>query len=486
MSIQDEIQKLTSDQDMVGLYELVPRVLKNKITSELVHLCESIEEIYEIWLFDFSCNKGGNPANYPYLKALDALKLLGASDIVSRKAEFLLCCGEYCKRNGDTIQALKHFKESEEILIALLSEQPSNGYAYSRLIYIYDNFPTEDPLEAEIKFIQALDLEKNFNSFDDKFSFANIYLLYRAYSPPNLSARINSQRKKFFISILEKARQDPLFGLKISGEFNRWVANLEKEISSEIKNEIIQILEMAMPCGTSNEKLDLVNAGHVFSKQGARFGRIDFLLTAESLFRRALLGPQAFSLIHVYIAEAQEDRAKLADKHGSQVEAMSIRLEIKDHYLSNWKLYQSDISYLSHAIEYLFNSVATNPISEQWKNFLNEIRLVALAAEKIGGGHYWFPYNFLFSIHLLLGEKQEAKLWLGRGYILLNTLVEEKIYELLNEVEKRNDTETAEFIRRLRFHLENNLDKGVWQGNRGFGEIGKMNLDEIEAWLKIK
>ncbi len=484
-SITAEIEKYTQENNIPGLCDLVPQVVASNNETDRNQLLESIESILGVWMYDFHCSKGGDPSEYPYADGIDALQILTGVDKTVDRVEYILMCGDYSKNTGDLAHSKMYYEQSETILKQFTHEQPQNSAGYSSLIYTYENFPTNDPLEAEIYLVKALDLAADrFNASADGFYIANLYLLYRDNEPAHLHERIQNQRRAFFAECYEKATKDPIFALKIGTEMHRWLSNRQSAVSPEIELEILRMLEAATLCATSTEHFDLVSAGHVFSKSGATFKRDDFLLIAESLFSKALTQPDAFSLIYVYIAEVKEKRAVLLENSYSPEQAQVLRDEIKSHYLRNWKLYTDDISYLSHATEYLTQSISVLPPSQVPRPLLNDICLMALAAERTGGGHYWYPYGALFSTFLLMGKDNDAKLWLGRGYRILNMLVEDKIKSILADaIAKKYSDDILTFIQKLIFHLDHHVDKTVWRGGPPHDQISQMTLAEIESWL---
>tara|TARA_B110001454_G_C12723218_1_gene435890 strand:+ start:6961 stop:8430 length:1470 start_codon:yes stop_codon:yes gene_type:complete len=487
-SITAEIEKYKQENNVPGLCELVPQVVATRNEDDRTHLLDAIEGILQVWMYDFHCGKGGDPTDYPYAEGIDALQILSDSDKTIDRVEYILICGDFRKRENDLAQAQEYYKQSETILKPFIHENPDNGVAYSNLIYTYQYFPTNDPLESEIFLVKALDLvAERFNATADGFYLSNLYLLYQDNIPAHLVERFQNQRRAFFAECYEKAIEDPIFALKMGTEFHRWLTDRELPTSPEIELEILRMLEAATLCATSEEKFDLITAGHTFSTEGARFKRDDFLLVAESLFSRALKQPGAFSLIYVYIAQVKEKRAVLFDNSCLPEQAQALREEIKSHYLRNWKLFSDDISYLSHATEYLIKSVESIPAGQIQPALLRDICLMALAAERAGECHYWYPYGVLFSAFLLMEKENDAKLWLGRGYRALNIVVEDKIKETMNEaIKKKASNDVISFIQKLIYHLDHHVDKTFWPGSPPHAQISQMTLVEIETWLATR
>jgi hypothetical protein len=98
--------------------------------------------------------------------------------------------------------------------------------------------------------------------------------------------------------------------------------------------------------------------------------------------------PNSTSLINVYLTELKEKRTALWEDSSSLDLAKPLRDEIKGGYLSDWNPFSGDISYLSHAMLYLIDSNSDTPRLRIPDSQLEEIRLMALAAQRTGGGHY--------------------------------------------------------------------------------------------------
>lgn len=483
---KSDIENYINQQNIPALTDLVPIAIKSPDQFDKTRLSDAIDGILNYWMYDFSCKKGGDPREYPFEEGLKAIHELTQKDVFLKEIEYQLACGDYCRDKNDFAIAQKFFLDVSDRLVKRLDSQPWDNQAYSRLVYTYQCFPTENEKEKLSYFEKALEvIENRFLSTNADFYFVNLDFLYRGPFPLEFESRLAIQRRVFFKPCIRKAYEDSLFALELAASLHHWLRYPHNPLTNEISADFIQIIEAASHCVSNPGNFDLVTTGQIFAQEGARFERIDFLHTAEILFERALKQSSAFSLIHVYIANNKIQEALLAEKSGDLQKAQSLRTWVKERYLQDWRLHQNDLSYLSHATEFLLNSVEADPNNEMSKNILSEIILMALASEKKGDTHYWFPYLHLIQAYLLLSEIEQVKFWFARGYRALNILVENEIKDFHKQlIKNKSSEELLQFVEKIIFHLDNYLDKRFWNGGLSYSDLTKMTLSDLENWIE--
>ena len=478
----NQITKYLNEENILELCKLIPNALIENHPEHVSQLAEAIKEILNIWLYDFSSLKGGDPSTYPFREGLNALETLIQQNTEEQWATYLLYCGQYCEINKDYNKSREYYDKSILLFKQILAKSPQNESVYSKLAHMYIDYPTINSEEKKNKISEVLDLFEKSKTYTNGFYITNVYILYRIKEYYGYDNRVEKLRKDFINASNIKAKNEPLFAVTIASNFfydfnNKYPSTLLLE---EIKNNISYFLEMAIPhIDDIKEGLDLTKAGHTFYDVGKDFEREDFLLTAVKVFKKALNASNSFSLIHVYIAKAKESIAVLLSKKGNDIEAKSLRQEVCNYYIDNWKQ-NKDISYLSHSIEYLFYfGEMYNSLSE----FLKEIELMSLTAERLGQGGYWYPYYFLFEVYLHTGQIDDAKLWLARGYRILNIIIEKDLRKLSISIEKSKNMDIINFLKNIIFHLDRYTDKNISYDNLSYDKLCKMTLEDFDKWL---
>jgi hypothetical protein len=123
------------------------------------------------WQNDFSCNKGGDPNDYPYLEGLSALEALGVApyqlsdsdryatlNVTHERGIYYSICSNYCKNAGDLPKARKTANEAEVVFRQALLEGSVRERAYFHLIHLFETYPAVSLDEAAGKLVEALDL----------------------------------------------------------------------------------------------------------------------------------------------------------------------------------------------------------------------------------------------------------------------------------------------------------------------------------------
>lgn len=489
------IKEYYKKENILALCNLVPLALMSKNETYINDIENSIESILDIWLYDFFSFKNGDPSDYPYVEGLEALQNLNSKrDIRISKVDYLICCGNYYKTQNEIIKATSYYNKAEVIAKNMFENDNEDAESYSKLMYIYSNFPTQNIQEKEINLNQALNLMAYATSIDypEKFYISNIFLLCRDYDvSADMMNRIIEIRKEFIAKCYIQAKHNPLFAFNFNNNLIRCLANNKYTSFIEVDTVSEGFLELAMPIGDFIDKNEpsiqwrtMLDAGHIFLEKGISGKREDFLLVAEDLFNRILKSKHYFSLLHVYIANVKKARADLLFENGNFNENKIMKDNICNYYLDNWKD-NKDISYLSNAIKYLTDSFLqdSNLLIKSSPHILNEIINMALTAEEQGRGGYWFPYEALFILNLEIGDLDNAKLWLAKGYRSLNILAEKEIKSLDTLVKKRYSKQASDFLHKIIYHLDNKLDKSFWSGSPPYDQTLIMTIDDFNKWL---
>lgn len=479
-----DIQKFIETEDIPSLCALVDESLKNGDKAEHQSLFEAISEVINIWVYDFYCQKGGDPSAYPFLQGIEALEALSKKELPTDKGEYLLLCMEYYSDLGDLKRAKQYAEQSEKLFEKAIATEPKDEKAFAHLIHLNARYPTTDATEAQQKFGKALDLLDEAIQISDSFFKTKLYRLYQEEIPPSIRPRVEKERDLFFNECSEKSKKDALFSLRLCDAYMRIIEDVDDSLRPRVEKDFLHFLELSTSCLRSEHIFDYVKAGQIFSKMGAHFERIDFLLLSEELFKKSTTQAGGDSEINSYGLRSMESRAILLEKNNDSKGAKALRQEVRTVYLENWKKHTLDISYLSQANQYLLAYALSTPPSEVSKDLLGNIHSIGLAAENRGEGYYWFPYEHLFWSNILLGQEEEAKLWIGRGYFFMNVLIKDQVKRLLINTEKKCSPQVFKFIQKLATHLDNINDKDTWSGGPdNYKKNKEISLKEIEAWL---
>jgi hypothetical protein len=484
----EDLDIFIEKEDVAGLCDLAQQYLTTGLDTDRLHISGAIQSILNLWLYDFSASKGGDPSKYPVLRGLETVEALNQESLLVERAEFFFICSGYYIENGDLKKALHYAQQCESVLQNALEKNPDDVSAYSQLIELYQRYPATDENEAQKKYTEAIDLVNSGILISDLFLKTKISLLYPGPDPKSLPAtlvaRIQFERDALTPALAEKAKQYPNFAISFSDELFQIWEHADTNLKPRLEKELLTMLEFGLSCLQNEQPFDYVKAGHLFSKTGGLFQREDFLLLAIALFEKALSETTATPLVRVYLADAKERRATLLAKTGKLAIANSLREKVRNDYLNDWKKFGINISYLSHAVEYLLAYLIPQPPTDISKDVIENVNEMALKAAVEGKGFYFFPYKHLFWTHLLLGRESEARLWLARGYFTLNILIETELKNLKAAVEHSHFSNQAGFIQSLITHLNTKADKSVYKGPPSAEDVAQLTMDTFETWLQ--